>query len=103
MRHRSDSAADAGSLERLGLCIAGLKQPSAGHRETTAAVAKRKLALCVSDEQSDRHVSVGVSRPCGTRLAFSTDADSARSRSGLGEGGMLVATTKQVCRDSSSP
>ena len=41
MRYRSDSAADAGSLERLGLCIAGLKQPSAGHRETTAAVANQ--------------------------------------------------------------
>ena len=29
-----------------------------------------KLALRITDEQSDRHVSVGASRPCGTRLAF---------------------------------
>ena len=41
MPHRSDSAAGAASLQRLGLCIAGLKQPSARRVETTEAVAKR--------------------------------------------------------------
>ena len=65
MRHRSDSAADAGSLERLGLCIAGLKQPSAGHRETTAAAAKRKPASTISGEYSDRHRSASASRQTG--------------------------------------
>ena len=39
-RHReSNGAADAVGLERLGLCIAGLKQPSAGRGETTECVA----------------------------------------------------------------
>ena len=40
MPRRSDSAADAAGLERLGLCVARLKRPSAGCRETTEAVAK---------------------------------------------------------------
>ena len=40
MLHRSDSAAGAASLQRVGLCIAGLKQPSARRVETTEAVAK---------------------------------------------------------------
>jgi hypothetical protein len=39
---RSNSAADAAGLEQLGLCIAGLKQPSARRGETTEAVALRK-------------------------------------------------------------
>jgi hypothetical protein len=39
-RLESNSAADAAGLERLGLCIAGLKQPSARRAETTEAVAK---------------------------------------------------------------
>ena len=33
MPHRSDSAADAAGLQRLGLCIAGVKQLSASHGE----------------------------------------------------------------------
>lgn len=42
MPHRSDSAAGTVSLQRLGFCIAGLKQPSARRVETTEAVAKRR-------------------------------------------------------------
>ncbi len=38
---RSGSAADAAGLERLGFCIAGLKQSSASRCEMTAAVALR--------------------------------------------------------------
>lgn len=41
MLQRRDSAADTVGLERLGLCIAGLKQQSANGGGTTAAVAKR--------------------------------------------------------------
>lgn len=37
MPQRSNSAADAAGLKRLGLCIARVKQPSAGGGETTAA------------------------------------------------------------------
>jgi hypothetical protein len=40
MPQRSDSAADAAGRQRLGLCIGGLKQPSARCGETTEAVAK---------------------------------------------------------------
>ena len=36
---KSNSATDAAGLERLGLCIVGLKQPSARHSETTEPVA----------------------------------------------------------------
>jgi hypothetical protein len=39
--YRSSSAADASGLERLGSCIAGVKQPSARRGETTEAVALR--------------------------------------------------------------
>ena len=39
-RRESNSAVDAARLERLGFCIAGLKQPSASGGETTEAVAK---------------------------------------------------------------
>jgi hypothetical protein len=44
MPQRSDSAADAAGLERLGLWIVGLKQQSAGRGETTAAVRKHAAA-----------------------------------------------------------
>ena len=40
MPQRSDRAADAAGLERLGLCIVGLMQQSAGRGGTTAVVAK---------------------------------------------------------------
>jgi hypothetical protein len=39
MPQRSDSAADAASLERLGLWIVGLKQSCAGRGGTTTVVA----------------------------------------------------------------
>jgi len=42
MLQRSNSAADAAGLERLGLCIVGLKQPSASRDQTTQAVAKEQ-------------------------------------------------------------
>jgi hypothetical protein len=38
-RRRIKSAADGAGLERLGFCIAGLKQPSDSRGETTEAVA----------------------------------------------------------------
>ena len=41
MPRESNSAVDAARLERLGFCIAGLKQPLASGGETTEAVAKR--------------------------------------------------------------
>ena len=41
MLYRSNSAANAAGLERLGLCIAGPKHSSAGRGETTEAVALR--------------------------------------------------------------
>jgi hypothetical protein len=44
MPQTSNSAADAAGLERLRLCIAGLKQPSASRDETTRAVAKQSCA-----------------------------------------------------------
>ena len=40
MPYESSSAAGDVGLERLGLCIAGLKQPSARCGETTECVAK---------------------------------------------------------------
>ena len=47
----SNSAVDASGLQRLGLCIAGLKQPSAMRGGTTAAVAKQRRAR---DERADK-------------------------------------------------
>ena len=46
---RSNSAADAAGLEQLGLCIAGVKQPSARRSETTEAVAKHECAAGSAD------------------------------------------------------
>jgi hypothetical protein len=64
---RSNSAADAAGLERLGLCIAGLKQPSARRRETTVAVALQQRG------PSGRENKAIAPRPVRTRF------DAARS------------------------
>ena len=52
MPQRSTSAADAAGLERLGLCIAGVKQPSASCGETTEAVAKASRPRARRDDRS---------------------------------------------------
>ena len=48
-RRESNSAVDAARLERLGFCIAGLKQPCASGGETTEAVAKDTSAPAASE------------------------------------------------------
>ena len=62
MLHRSDSAADAASLERLGLCIAGLKQPSARRVEPTEAVAFHSSGSRCHPSKKDRQLIVGAYR-----------------------------------------
>jgi hypothetical protein len=51
---KSNSATDAAGLERLGLCIVGLKQPSASHDQTTEAVALRKRRSSRRERRSSR-------------------------------------------------
>jgi hypothetical protein len=54
MPNGSSSAAGDVSLERLGLCIAGLKQSSARRGETTEVVANRQRAVERREVESGR-------------------------------------------------
>lgn len=66
----------------------------------TATVAKRKLALTVSGDESDRQLSGSASRQTGALLAASTDSDSARKEGCLGAGREIpVPSVEQVSEE----
>ena len=67
MPHGSDSAADAGGVEELGFCIAGLKQPSASRGETTEAVAKPQRRRSPRESKSSRGASGPADAECGRK------------------------------------
>ncbi len=74
---------------RDSLCPISAAVDGPGRLEiVTALVAKHKPASRVSGGKSDRQLSAGASRPCGPRLAFSTDAVSA-------QGGCLAGSLRK--------